>query len=341
MEFSSFTAGGFTAAGLRFGLATGALMQTTEHIVRVLLPISKVLIPIALGLFLRSIRLFGDEEGAMLRKFVVRFTVPIFVVFSLYEAKPESVASIMPMMAAFVLLSLALFALGWAGARLFEGGPQRAAIHACITFGNYGWMGLGVAQALLGDAGSQRVVYFFLLWWPVFYGLGLPIGLIHLGRQKSGVPLLRTVGIAAPPLVALGVGLALNLTATPLPALAVEVLKPFGEMTVPLILLSVGMMLDLSRILGEVKAALLVSAVTLVAAPLIAWALALVLTGDPVSRQVIILEGAMPVATLTPLLEENYEMDKDLVNTAIVVSTLASLATIAFIAALIGVNAPA
>ena len=43
----------------------------------------------------------------------------------------------------------------------------------------------------------------------------------------------------------------------------------------------------------------------------------------------------MPVATLTPLLEENFAMDKDLVSTAIVLSTLVSLATIPALAAVV------
>ena len=43
----------------------------------------------------------------------------------------------------------------------------------------------------------------------------------------------------------------------------------------------------------------------------------------------------MPVATLTPLLEENYAMDKDLVSAAIVLSTLVSLVTVPVLAAVV------
>ena len=49
----------------------------------------------------------------------------------------------------------------------------------------------------------------------------------------------------------------------------------------------------------------------------------------------MVLEGAMPIATLTPILEENYPMDKDLTSTAIVLSTLLSLATIPLVAGLV------
>lgn len=293
------------------------------------------LLPMLLGLGLRLIGLFDERQGRLLREFVVRFTVPIFVLFSLYDAHPESIAAIAPTAGAFVLMTLALFAIGWAASRMVRQPGRKTAVHACVTFGNYGWMGLGVVGALLGEEGAQRVVYFILLWWPVFYGVGLTIGWIHTRGRRGGVPVRRTVAIAAPPMAAMLLGLALNLGGVPLPALVQEVLRPFGRMTVPLILLSVGLLLDLKRLRSAVGPALAVSGIALVAGPLIGWGLAALLARDRITFQAIVLEGAMPVATLTPVLEENYEMDSDLVSSAIVMSTALSLVTIPVVAFLL------
>ena len=101
-------------------------MAATEHLISVLLPTGKVLAPIGPGLLLRSVGLFGDREGEVLRKFVVRFALPLFVFFSVSEARPESIAAILPMMAAYVLLTAILFVLGWGAAMLFKEGPQKA-----------------------------------------------------------------------------------------------------------------------------------------------------------------------------------------------------------------------
>ncbi len=288
-----------------------------------------------LGLLLRVVGLFDDREGEMLRKFVVRFCVPVLCFFSLYTAKPQSVAAIAPMAGAFVLLTTAMWLVGWVAARWFFEPSRRTAVHACITYGNYGWMGLGVMTALLGAEGTQRVVYFFMLWWPVFYGLGLPIGLIHVGRQKGALPLGRTIAVAAPPILCSALGLAANLASVRVPTIVEHTLSPFGEMTVPLILLSVGMMLDVRRLRSALRPAILVTAVTLLVGPLIAWGVATLLARDATSYQTIIMEGAMPVATLTPVLEENFAMDKDLVSTAVVLSTLVSLVTVPALAALV------
>ena len=297
--------------------------------------ILEILFPMALGLAFRLIGLFSDPEGELLRKFVVRFTVPVLCFVSLYTAQAQSIAAIVPMSEAFVLMCLVMFAFGWLAATRVKEPSQRSAVHACITFGNYGWMGLGVMTALLGAEGTQRVVYFFMLWWPVFYGLGLPIGFIHVGRRTGGVPLGKTLAVAAPPIVASALGLAANLCSVRVPEHLVKMLTPFGDMTVPLILLSVGMMLDVTRLRTALRPALLITAVTLLIGPLVGWGIAALLARDPVSYQTIIIEGAMPVATLTPLLEENYAMDKDLVSTAIVLSTIVSLATIPILAAIV------
>jgi len=303
-------------------------MDTTRTILTVLLPIG-------LGILCRAARLFNDRDGEVLRRFVVRFTVPLFVFFAVYEADRGSLRAMGPMTAALLILTTALFLIGWAASRLFEPGPKRTAVHACLTFRNYGWMGFGVAAALLGREGVQRVVYFLILWWPVFYGFGLLIGLVHAREQQGGVPIRRTIAVAAPPVVAIVFALGLNLGRVDLHPLLEQVLRPFGDMTVPLILLSVGLMLDFSRLRRALGPALMITAVTLLVGPLIGWALAALLAPDAISYKILILEAAMPVATVTPILEENYAMDADLVSTAIVLSTAASLVTIPLIASIL------
>jgi predicted permease len=297
--------------------------------------ILSVLIPILLGWALRLGRIFGDREGDVLRSFVVRFALPVLVFFSMYDAGRDDISAMPSMLASLVVLTAALFPLGLLCSRLFKGTDRRTAVHACCTFGNYGWLGFGVAQVLLGEPGLRRAVFFCVLWWPVFYGFGLPIGLIHARRERGGLPIWKAVRLATPVISCLVVGFLFNLRGWRLPSLLETTMRPFGETTVPLILISVGMMLDLSGIRKALAPALLVSAFTLLVKPLIGWALAAVLTRDPTSYAVVILNAAMPVATLTPVLAENFEMDLDVTNTSIVLSTLLSLITLPIVAYLV------
>lgn len=295
----------------------------------------EVLIPILLGLGFRLAGVFGDEEGDAIRGLVVRFCVPLLVFFSMYGASTKTVSALPVMMAAFVLLSVVLFFLGWGCSRVVDAPAAKTAVHACTMLGNYGWMGFGVCQVLLGDPGFRRAVFFIVLWWPVFYGLGIPIGMIHLKGKKGRVPLKRALKVAIPTIAALLVGLGMNFGGVSLPQLLESTLSPFADMTVPLILFSVGLMLDVTKIHESLGPALLVSAATLLVAPLLACGVAeLLARGDSIAYSTIIIEGAMPVATLTPVLAEAYDMDLDLTTTCIIVSTLLSMITVPGIAVL-------
>ena len=55
-------------------------------------------------------------------------------------------------------------------------------------------------------------MFFVTVWWPVFYGFGLPIGLIHAHKEKGGVPVKKALQVALPVLCAIAAGLALNLS---------------------------------------------------------------------------------------------------------------------------------
>ena len=300
-----------------------------------------VLVFVFLGLAFRGVGVLGNRDGDLLRRFVLRFPIPALVFFSMYEAQRDELSAMPAMMAAFVVLSAALFLVGLACSRFVSGAPRKAAVHACCVFGNYGWLGYGVCRVLLGEAGFRQAVFFLLLWWPVFYGLGLPIGLIHARRRKGAVPVGKALGVALPLMGAMGAGLAFNLLGWQLPQLVTTALSPFKEMAVPLILFSVGVMMSLRGMRGGLGPALMISGVTLVVAPLLGVGVAAALTGDPICRKVIILEAAMPVAALTPLLAENFEMDLDVTNTAIVVSTLLSMITLPVVATVLGVGAAA
>jgi len=310
-------------------------MPIPTEVQSTLLKILEVLIPILLGLGFRLLGVFGDREGDILREFVIRLPVPLLVFFSMYDADMADIAAMPAMMAGLVLLTAAMFVVGIPLTRLVKGAARRTALHACICFSNYGWMGFGVSQVLLGQDGLRRAVFFIILWWPVFYGFGLPIGLLHSRGKKGAVPMGRAVKLALPVISAMLVGLAFNLFHWELAGLLQRTLRPFGQMTVPLILFSVGVMINLKGLRRSLKPALLVSGVTLLLAPLVGWCLAALLRPDATARSIMVIEAAMPVATLTPLLAENFEMDMDLTTTAIVVSTLLSMLTLPLVAVLV------
>ena len=303
-------------------------MSTTVKVIAVLLPI-------LLGQVCRLTKLFGDEEGKLLSRFVIRLTVPILVFFSMYDADKGDFAAAPILVAALVLVTAIRFAAGYGASRFFAGAPRRAGMHACVTFANYGWLGYGVTQALLGDDGLRRAMFFLMLWWPVFFGFGAVVGLVQAGEGKSKFSLGSVLKIALPVAAALVGGLTLGAFDCPIPGVLQDCLRPFARMTIPLILFSVGLTLDLRGLRGAMKPALAIAGFSLVVGPLVGWLVASMLTRDPLSYKVIILESAMPVAAMTPVLGDYFEMDLEVVNSAVVVSTVLAMATLPVLAALL------
>lgn len=52
-----------------------------------------VLLPILMGLGFRLVRVFSDRDGDVLRTFVMRFTVPVMVFFSMYKAERTDITA--------------------------------------------------------------------------------------------------------------------------------------------------------------------------------------------------------------------------------------------------------
>ena len=171
-----------------------------------------------------------------------------------------------------------------------------------------------------------------MLWWPVFYTAGMLIGIVHHEPENSKGIVSAMIKRIAPIAGALLIGIVLNIAGVPLRRLIEETSRTFGNLTVPLILLSVGMQLDFSTILPKLPAAALVCGIRLVVSPLCAIAVAFIIRGvfavDDVSVRVILLNGAVPVATVVPVLGEHYPMDTAIAGASIVLSTSISLISI-------------
>ncbi len=297
-----------------------------------LTPVLKILLPIGIGVVLKQIGVFDAEDGRRIRRFCINFTVPQLVFISMYRAEVSVFSQIAPMVIALTSMTLCFFGLGYIGSLFFREKRIKAGIHAATTFGNYGWIGWAVANVVLGQAGFERAVFFTMFWWPVFYSFGLLIGIVHNepeNRQGVGQTMVTRL---LPVAIAITSGIILNLTEIVVPGIIEDTVATFGDMTVPLILLSVGMHLDFRTLMHRFPRATVVAALRMLSGPFIGIGVALlirlVFPIDEISTRVILLNGAMPVATITPVLEDNYPMDTETVGAAIVLTTIISLISI-------------
>lgn len=235
--------------------------------------------------------------------------------------------------AAFVLLTtLAMGLLAWTVARVLRfNRAMESAFLLSTLFVNAGNYGLPVNLFAFGRAGQERAAIFFT----VSALLTSSVGVYLASRGQAGSSeALRNV-FKVPIVYGALAGFAVNLAAITVPGPVVKAVNLVGGASVPLMLLLVGAQLAKTSLAGELRVIGLATLMRLVVAPAVAFVLAAWLGLMGVTRQACITEASMPTAVTTIILAIEFEAEPQFVAGVVFVSTLASIATLTVLLALI------
>jgi len=230
------------------------------------------------------------------------------------------------------VLSLLLLPIGLAGARLARlARDEEGAFLCAATLSNIGYtyggllclLFLGVKGVSLSGAYAMYMTPFtFMVMFQVaaaYASSGEAVTARMMMRQ-----FLRDVARWLP-ILALIVGISLNFLAPrpPVwmkPILVAGVLVGTGAYS-----FAIGVSVRLGRIREHLRACLAVSAVKFAIAPLLALGLAALFRLDPLQRQVVFIESAMPVAIYAVVLSGLTGLPRDVANSCWIFTTLAAL----------------
>ncbi|WP_419786619.1 AEC family transporter [Pseudodesulfovibrio sp.] len=197
------------------------------------------------------------------------------------------------------------------------------------------YVGLSLAAALLGPN------------WMTYSGVALltlvplvnVLCVVVLGRHGSnGGGLGRTLVqlVKNPLILSCVVGFALNGFHVGLPIVIEQWLVILGKAALPMGLLAVGAGLQVRELKGQAAPIAITSFAHLVALPLVAFMLALVLGLDPVVRNAGLIYTAIPVSVSAFILARQMGGDHHLMASIITVQTLISAATMPLIIGFLG-----
>jgi malonate transporter len=246
---------------------------------------------------------------------------------------------------AFFVPTVALLALVYAALRLgrsyrLSGAPAVPSVRAITAvFGNSVQIGIPLAAALFGEGGLAlhvTIVSLHSLTLLTILTALVELDLAHAQRRADpgATHLLATLATTAkntivhPVILPVLAGLAWNASGAALPVFADEILATLGQAVVPLCLVLIGVSLAHYGIRGALRGALLLSFVKLVVQPLAVLAFAhgvLGLGGVPLA--IVVLMAALPVGSNALIFAQRYETLAAETSAAIVVSTLAFVAS--------------
>lgn len=273
---------------------------------------------IVLGCVLRRTQQFGDAFWSGIERLVYFILFPALLVNAIAKTRLE-LASAAPLIAAALSAMGVGMLLALPLRRLFRLPPLLfASVFQCAyRFNTY--IGLGAAGLLFGTEGIAAL--------GLVVGAAVPLANLvavwMLARHgRAGV--LRE--IARNPLIwATVTGLALNLFGWELPAPLSTLLGRLADAAVALGLLTVGAALRFAHRPGVLGASLILLLIKLVALPLAAWAIGLLVGLDGLYLQVVVLFAALPTASSAYILAVRMGGDGEAVAWLISASTVLSM----------------
>lgn len=287
-----------------------------------------ILAMLGLGLGFQHLRTFPDNAAEVLNKVVLYVCLPAAVL--LYAPRLQLGAGVLAVAAVpWALVGVTVLVVAGLTRLLGLRRDEKAVLLLCVALGNTSFLGYPLVRALLGeDALPYAVVYDQFGAFLILSTFGLYV-LARYGGDAD--PTAREIGrriVTFPPFLAMVFGLTL-MPAEP-PAWIAGGLQRLSDALLPLVVLAIGLGLKLKLPRDELRP--LAAGLTLKLGVMPAVALALVwllpLGLEPVARDTVVLESAMPPMVTAAALAISHRLAPGLASAMVGYGILLSLATL-------------
>ena len=198
------------------------------------------------------------------------------------------------------------------------------AVQGMVRFNTY--LGLAILVALVGQPGVERAAVYLALAVPLVNVLSI-LALTEGGEARAPARLARTI-LRNPLILACLAGLALALTGVGLPFGIGRFMELIAQGSLPLGLLCVGAALQLDAARRDMTALAAVSALRLLAMPVLAAAVGWAFGLGQVEALVLVVFSAIPTAPTAYVLTRQLGGDGTFMAGLVTAQTLAAVATI-------------
>ena len=293
---------------------------------------------IGLGYWAGRTRFFTEEATAYLTKFVFYFALSAMLFRFSATLRLADVLD-WTFVAAYLTASATVYLLATLVAFVRRRSIAEAAVEAqCAVIGNVGFLGVPMLALLLGPEAVGPIIIVLAVDLIVFGSL---IVILITGSRdgRMSPKMIGTVArglLANPMIVSITLGLIWSSFALPVPRPVDEFLTLLGAAATPGALFAIGASLA-SKSAERLRVAVWLSFAKLALHPAAVAVSALILFPvDPFAAGVMIAAAALPVAGNVYILAQHYRVAPQRVSASILISTAASVVTVAAVIAWIG-----
>ena len=208
----------------------------------------------------------------------------------------------------------------------------------CATFCNNGFMGFPVALALFGEEGLALTVMLSIPFNFLLYSLGAKMVCMDRSGDTPGQGLSWGKAVFNAINLSMAIGLALYLTQIQLPQAILSPIQYLSDATTPLSMIVTGMNLSQGKMTDVLRDrdAFTASGARLLAFPLVAWALMLLVPGlDKLVIGAALINLAMPAPAAATFIGEEHGGCTQLAARIVFLSSLLCLVTIPLVSLLL------
>jgi malonate transporter and related proteins len=274
---------------------------------------------------------------AWLSLFVVYIALPALFIQLLMKTPVAELAH-PTFVVATTLATFVVFAGGYlVRRRLGRANMAEATIDGLASaYGNIGYMGPGLAIAAFGPSAAVPVALVFCFDNTLHFALAPLMMALSGDRRESPARLAATVLrriLGHPFIMATIAGLALALLPVELPDPVARLVAILAGAAAPCALFLMGITLASRTVAPRAASGLAaIAAAKLVVHPLLAWLLlGLVGDFDPVWVKSAVLLASLPTATNVFVIAQQYAVAQERASAAVLVTTVASVASVAFV----------
>lgn len=282
---------------------------------------------IALGYFLRRIKLLRDDTVQALNKLTFKVFLPVYLFNNVYSTNLSQawngklvLFSVTGVVGLFLLLLLII--------PLLEKDPKKRGVMIQGIFrSNFALFGLPLAISLCGEEKAGPTALLVALVVPVYNILAVLALEIYRGGKPNFVKILKGI-ITNPLIIASLIGVVLNVLPFSLPEPVVKACSDIGKVATPLSLVALGGSFVLSEVRKNLRQILIVLGGKLILSPLLLVSIAVILGfRNETLVPVMIMFGA-PIAVSSYPMAQQMDGDGELAGQLVVLSSGLCILTI-------------
>ncbi|MBN1952077.1 MAG: AEC family transporter [Bacteroidales bacterium] len=290
---------------------------------------------ILLGMGLRNWGVLKEEHGQVFSRVIVNVTIPALIFSSLSCADFDSKKLLLAMVMIFSQLGCALLAWVISGA-LKLSRPRRGALILASTFTSSAFLGYAVVKEIFGndlDALADAAVVSELGVATLLFTFGIFVAM-HFGMQDTPLRIRvrqMTSFFYSPIFITLILSIAISFVRLPKENLLIagfyDAIHIITDANTFLVSLTIGVMLHFKDLRRVWMIVLLAVVIKLVIQPLLSWGQAELLAFPLLWKEIVVLEAAMPTATMTAVLAKRYGCDAELTSILVFATFISSILT--------------